>query len=181
MTLKRTSAFVGAAACALTLGVTSLASADAAHQTFATTFPLANALCTKVKAGGGGAKLKANATQIIADCTTLEMKFQELNKAALTGQAAVRTALHADNVAFHTACPKPVTDRAACRTARRTLQADIHRLFVQRFNVDFTYLKGLEAARLAFWTSVKALPGAASLQADAVIHTPKLGKGKSHH
>jgi hypothetical protein len=181
MNLKRTSAFAGAAACALTLGFTSLASADASSRTMANTFPVANKLCTEVKAGGGNAKLKAEATQIIADCTTLETKFQELTKTAIAGQTVVRTALAADKVAFKTACPKVISTRAACRIAKRTLLLDKHRLSLQRFSVDFTFLKGLEAARLAFWTSVRSLPGGAHLKADAVINPPTPPKGAKTH
>jgi len=181
MNPKRISAFAGAAACALSLGVASLASANASQHTVANTFPVANKLCTEVKAGGGNARIKAEATQITALCTTLETTFQGLTKTAITGQTTVATALAADRVAFKTACPKATVTRTACRTAKATLRAQVRSLFVARFTVDFTYQKGLEADRLAFWTGIKALPGAKGLKPDAAIVIPKPPKGVKVH
>jgi hypothetical protein len=178
MDLKRTSAFAGAAVCAISLGVTSLASAKVSTRTFANTFPFANKLCTETKAGLGNAHRKADAAAIIADCTTLEMKYQELTKAASTGQAAVRTAIANDKASFQTACPKPPTAStpavrvAACRTAKHNEQVTFRHIAVQRFEVINNFVKGLQSARLTFWTAIHALPGASSIKPDVPIPSP---------
>ena len=181
MNPKRISAYAGAAACALSLGVTSFASANASQRTMANTFPVANKLCMEVKAGGGNARVKANAAAITTDCTTLETTFNELTKTAITGQTTVRAALVANGVTLKTACPKPTTVRAVCRTTRRTVQVSNRKLFIQRFEIAFTYQKGLEAARLAFWTAIKALPGDKGLKADSTIPLPTPPKGLKIH
>lgn len=179
MDTKRITAFAGAAACAVSLGATSLASASNTPPTFANTLPFANKLCTEVKAGAGNAHRKAVAPKIIEDCTELETKFQELRSAELLGMTSVRAGFAANKLAFDTACPKPTAttntpaQRVACHAAKRLRQATAHRLFLQRFTVITTFIKGVDEARLKFWTAIKALKGQNSIKPDATIPLPK--------
>ena len=183
MNWRRMAALAGAAACAFSLGVTSVTSANVSGRTFANTFSIANKLCMEVRANGPNKHRKAFATQIIADCTALEMKFQELTTTALAGQAAIRTALAANKTTFQAACPKvptsstPPAARRACNTAAHNRQVVFHKLAFQRFEVLFTYHKGLDEARFTFWSAIKALPGSKGIKVDAVIPLPKPPKG----
>jgi hypothetical protein len=169
MNFKRMTACAAALACGATLGVTSMASADAAHGTFANALPIANGLCTHVRAGKEAKRLQPFATQIIADCTTAETEYTAARSTAVAGQAAVRAAALLDKAAFKTACPKFTTAHATCVTAKHTIQAEFRKLSIQRFNVDLTYLKTVESIRVKFWTAIHSLPGAKHVKTDAKI------------
>jgi hypothetical protein len=169
MNFKRITACSAAIACGATLGMSSAAGADAAHATFANMYPVANSLCTHVRAGTEANRLKPFATQVQTACTTAETEFTAARTAALTGQAAVRNAMALNHATYKAACPKFAKSHPACVTAGRNAQATYKKLAAQRRVVDSTFGKAVEAIRKKFWASIHSIPGAKHLRTDKPI------------
>ena len=176
MNLKRFTARTGALAAAAALGLGASAGAAPSNHTLQNTFPVAAKLCSDIRTPGTNHPLlRKYSTQVLEDCTALESKFTTATTAAIAAEAPIRTALLADRTAFRSKCAgRGAAVKSACRTAKRLVQTDIHKLFVERLALSHTYIGELIAARTAFWAAIHSLPGAKNVPADSKTETPKV-------
>jgi hypothetical protein len=176
----RISGAVAAAAGTLVLALAGVAGATASPKskpgdlTFQQTFPLASSVCAKVAAGTENKHLAKFVPQVTADCATLQATFTTNQTAVLAARAAILPTLTADRAAIHSACPNPKEkpERALCVTTRKADRATVKTLGAELRLAYHTYFKSVEAARMAFWAAIKALPGESHIHADKPIPVP---------
>ena len=144
-------------AVAVSLTLTASAFARAGDRTFADTYPVASALCVKAHAGTLGSKLEPNAAAVITACDTLENAFPPLVSTVDGAEATELSTLSAQNAAVATACPKPVTDPAACRGARETRRSTDAAARLTLVGAVGAFHASVEANRVTFWTTVSTL------------------------
>jgi hypothetical protein len=178
MTLRRR--LLGAAAvsaCAISLAVPALAGAatpKAGEKTFQQTYPLASKLCASVVAGTEGKHLKRFATQILADCTTLQTAFTAAQSTVLAARTTLTAQITADRAVVTTACPTPKDTAVLCLQTRSQENKAIAALRAQRLLAVRHYYKTVEANRAAFWHAIRALPGEGHAHADQPIPVAKV-------
>jgi hypothetical protein len=166
--MSRLRLFLALSACALVI-LPAVAQAKPHVPGFARTFPHAAKLCTKSDHGKLPKKLQASAADVAAACATLHTGFTTARTAFVTtakpiekqAVGAVRTAVKACRAAHksHTA--------GACKTARKAAIVTLKSLRTQLKTAVKTYRTQVQSSRSTFWTTIKALPGAAGQPTDS--------------
>ena len=110
-------AVVGTVALA-SLFASSSALARAGDRTVDQTYPVATALCARAHAGTLPAKLASQTTAVIAACDTLENPFPLLVSTVDAAESTFAGVASTQSSAVASACTRPVTNHAACVTAR---------------------------------------------------------------
>jgi hypothetical protein len=160
---------VVAAAVALTLALSGVASANAGKRTFQQTYPLASKLCANVEAGKGPKRLRKSSAQVLADCGALQTSFTAARTAVLSTFASIASARATERASVNTACAGKLAHRASCEHARKKSRSVFDALNREHIHAARAYFAAAEAARRTFWTSIHALPGGADVHADAKI------------
>ncbi|HVW16773.1 MAG TPA: hypothetical protein VHB30_00865 [Solirubrobacteraceae bacterium] len=131
---------------------------------FLKTYPVASRLCAKAAAGKLPASLQGSAAQITAACTTLQSSLKTAkdtyNAAVAPLQQQAKDAINA----LRTACQqaKAANDWNACKAAWDTARAKLTDIAKQAKAAQKAYHQAVEAARKAFWATVKPLYPAAT-------------------
>jgi hypothetical protein len=163
---------IAVSVCATSLVVPAMAGAagpKAGEKTFQQTYPLASKLCASTVAGTEGKHLKRSATQVLADCTTLQSAFTAAQTTVLAARTTLTAQITADRALVTTACPTPKDTAAVCVQTRTTENKAIATLRAQRLAAVRHYYKTVEANRAAFWKAIRALPGEGHVHADQPI------------
>jgi hypothetical protein len=163
MFIKRFTASVVLLACACSLGFAAAAGANtvpSGARTIQQFFPVAERLCTNVADGGGTARQRRNAAQVLADCAALETGFT--NAHALFVQVeSLDASIAGETPAASATCAGPATPAyATCVQSRAGAEALVKSLRAQRQSLNETAWADIAATRAAFWTAIDALPGA---------------------
>jgi hypothetical protein len=159
----------GALVAACTLAICGAAAASAGQKSFAETYPVASRLCAKVEAGTEGKRLRASATQLKSDCSTLRTSFETARTAVLAAHHAVSATRTADRASADAACAGALLHKPSCAKARAKELNQLAHLNGQRIKANHAYYRAAEAARVAFWSAVRALPGGKALVPDKPI------------
>lgn len=136
---------------------------------FAGMLPRASALCAKADAGKLGKKLKPDAGKVKKACATLRSSYA----AALAEyQAAVKPIADQIRAVIQdtkTTCAAARRNRdiATCREAQRQARLRTRDLRAQMQPYAATFDKKVDAARKAFWATIKKLKGGKALNGDA--------------
>jgi hypothetical protein len=167
-------AAAGALALALPGAAGATTNAKPGDRTFQETYPAATRVCARVAAGTENKHLKQFATQVTADCTTLQNAFNASQTTVLAARTAILPVLAADRAAVHAACPgsKVNPTVAACVKAHKSLDAQIKSLSASLHAAYRAYGSAVEAARVAFWTAFKSLPGEKHAKTDLPVPAP---------
>jgi hypothetical protein len=163
----------GAAAVAAIAGVLALpsgAGALAGKRSFAQTFPVASALCAEVGRGSGPRRLRRSAARVLSDCATLQSSFNTARATVLAAQASIAAASAPLRAELAKPCAPSARHHEACEKAHRKYRRALAGLGRQRVRAAHVYYAAVEAARLTFWSAVRALPGAGHVREDAPIH-----------
>jgi hypothetical protein len=158
---KRLMASAAVVACSGSLGVltaTGAAAAPAGTRTIQQTFPAAEQLCTNVADGRGGARLRDNASQVLADCGALQTAFT--NAHTLFGEAeALDASIVSESAAANARCGRASKAvRAACIESHASAVALVRSLRAKRGALNATAWSDVKAARAAFWAAISSLP-----------------------
>jgi hypothetical protein len=133
------------------------ASARTGNRSLTQTYPVATALCAKARAGTLPVKLAPKSAAVITSCDTLENAFPSLVSTVDASESSLLSTLSAQKALVATACPKPVTNAAACTTARQTASsADSAARATEQAAVK-AYHAAIETNRLTFWSAISAL------------------------
>jgi hypothetical protein len=161
----------GAAALALTatLGLTSVAGASAGAKSFEKTYPVASRLCANIAKGAGPKRLRKSATQVLADCTSLQSSFNAAGATVLSTDASIASARAAEHALTKARCAGKLEHRQSCVLARHRAVKVLAALERQRIHAARAYYAAVESARRSFWTAIHMLPGGGGLHADAPI------------
>jgi hypothetical protein len=157
------------AAAAAPFAVPAAASAAAGDKTIAQSFPVAAGLCAKVTVGTENKHLKLYATQVAADCATLQSEYTAAQSAVLLARTTIATQIASQRALTTAACPTPKDVRVTCVHARRTDRSAIFALQRQRVRFVRTYYTTTETSRDAFWKAIRALPGEHHIHPDVPI------------
>lgn len=160
---------IAALSIATALALPAAANAKAGDRNFPQTFPVASRLCTEIAQGVGHKRLRKFAPQILADCAQLEARFNSAHAAVLAAEASLASARATAHVAALAACAGPALHSEACHKARRKEHRMDKVLGHQRTHAARVYYRTVEAARLAFWSAIRPLPGGEKLREDAPI------------
>jgi hypothetical protein len=125
------------------------------------TYPLASRLCTEIATGTGKPRphLRPFATQILADCTTLQNGFNAARSTLLTTKASIASARAADEALAANACAGTAAKTAACAGAQHTEGQLLRALNVQLKRAVHVYYVTIVTDGKAFWHAIRALPG----------------------
>jgi hypothetical protein len=167
-TIPRTQ-LLGAAAIAVFLAIPGVASGKAGEATFQHTYPVASRLCANTAAGKESRRLKLFATQVLADCTTLQSGFTAAQTAVLAARATITPQIAADRKKIDAACPTPADQHPACVGVRAHEGAAIEVLKHQMVLAAHHYYRSIEMGRVHFWRAISALPGEAHIHEDAPV------------
>jgi hypothetical protein len=155
MHLKRLA--IAGAALALTLTVTTSAFARAGDRPFAETYPVASALCVKAHAGTLGSKLNPQAGAVVTACDALENPYGMLVSTVDAAEAIYLNVVSTQKGLVTAACPRPVTNKATCSTARATAKSAIAAARTIEQTAVTAYHTSIEANRTTFWNAISAL------------------------
>lgn len=148
---------IAGAVLALTLTATASAFARAGDRTFADTYPVASTLCVKAHAGTLGPKLQPQAAAVVSACDTLQNAFGPLVSTVDAAEGTYLTVVSTQKGLVTAACPKPVTNHAACATARGTAKSTIAAAKTTEQTAVTAYKTAIEANRVTFWSTISAL------------------------
>jgi hypothetical protein len=163
---------LGAAATAAAVALLALpgtAGAVAGKRSFAQTFPVASRLCTNIAQGKGPARLRSSAARVIADCSALQGSYNAARANVLATQAALAAQGASARAGLASPCTGAAKHRLACEKAHNQDRRVLGGLNRQRVKAAHAYYLTIESARVAFWKSIRALPGGAGLREDARI------------
>ncbi len=153
----------------VTLGVAAPgASAHARPHSYWRTYPIASSLCARVAAGHTPKRLAADAAQITAACLTLSNSYTqalttyETAVAPISGQVKSTLA----NVRAARRAARQTGDWTTYQAAVQQAVATLKGLRAQVRADQQAYVASIRAARQAFWSTIHALRGGASLPAD---------------
>lgn len=149
-------AVLGAVAVA-SLAVSSSALARAGDRSVDQTYPVATTLCARAHAGTLPPKLAPQAAAVISACDTLVNAFAPLQSAVDAAEAAFLTTVSQQKALVAAACPRPVSDHAACHAARETKRTTIAAARSTRLTAATSYRAAIEANRTTFWTTIQSL------------------------
>ena len=141
---------------------------------FRHTYPVASRLCAAAARGKLPKRLAGSLDQVQAACTDLENAFAAARSALKTTAQPLVQQLKALPAQVRSACAtaRQSGDRSACRQARHDAIATARQLAGQLKTALVAYRNAVNAARSAFWSAIRALPGGAGLHQDAPISTP---------
>jgi hypothetical protein len=150
---------IAATTAVVALTVTATAFARAGDRTFAETYPVASALCVKAKAGTLPPKLAtpSASASVTAACETLANPYPTLVSTVDAAEDTLLNTISAEKTAVAKACPKPVTNPSACKTARATAKSTIAAARTTEQTAVTAYHTAIEANRVTFWNTISAL------------------------
>ncbi|HTU79052.1 MAG TPA: hypothetical protein VMF09_09865 [Solirubrobacteraceae bacterium] len=161
MFTKRFTACVAVLAGAASLALPGAAGATAtpaAARTIQQVYPVAEQLCTELADGHGEARLREHARRVLSGCAALRSAYADAH--ALYLQAASLTpSVNAELPAASVRCGGRARSRAhrACARARVAAEAVLDRLRAKRGALFTTANAELAAARVSFWSMLRAL------------------------
>ena len=144
-------------AVAVSLTMSAGAMARAGDRTVVETYPVATALCVKAHTAVLPTKLAPKSAQVIAACNTLENAFVPLVSTVDGAEAAYLSTVANQKALVAAACPRPVTDKAACLAARTTARTTDGTARMTLRTAVTTFQNAVETNRLAFWAAISAL------------------------
>ena len=144
-----------AGACALALATSTSAFASDQTPTTQKTFPEASALCATAASGAAlPAGVTATPAAVLAACTALTNSFGTQVAALGASRTTLQQTMSTQQAAMVAACPVPVTDAAACNTARET-RTKTDEAAIATFKAALTtYHAAIMTDRATFWTAV---------------------------
>jgi len=150
------------------LALAPVASAKPGKRSFERTYPYASALCAKNASGHTPKRLAASVNEVATACATLKTSFTNAQNTYTTTVAPLEAQAKATVAAAHSNCRK-APDRVACRTARHDARVTLKGLRRQVTTAGWAYHDSVDAARQAFWTTIRGLKGGSSLKPDAKV------------
>ncbi len=149
--------------------IPAISAAKPGHRGFDRTYPIASRLCLHTTNGHPPKVLASSVTEVIAACTTLHTSFTDAQNAYATTVGPIKTQAVAALTTLRQTCRAARQNHTpgVCRAARQTARTTIQGLRAQVKTAAQTYHTSVQAARKAFWTTIHALKGAASLPADS--------------
>jgi hypothetical protein len=150
---------IAVAVAAASLAASSTAFARAGDRTVDQTYPVATALCAKAHSAMLPPRLAPQASAVIAACDTLENAFPPLVATVDAAEAQYLSAVSAQKGQITATCTRPVSDHAACRSARLSARAAIITAHGTELEAVVAFHTAVEANRATFWTTVQALRG----------------------
>jgi hypothetical protein len=169
MTSRRPYGAAVAAAAIATLAFPGAAGATAGKRSFDQSFPVASRLCANVAKGAGPARLRKSAGQVLADCGALQSSFAADRAGVLAVNASLAAQAAAARSGLAVACTGTPKHRLPCQKAHNKDRRILSQLSRQRVKAAHVYYSSIEAARVSFWSAIRALPGGASLREDSRI------------
>jgi exonuclease VII large subunit len=160
----------GLTACAA-LAAPAAASAQKPLPTFHRTFPVASGLCAHAAAGKLPKKLQASADQVNQACNTLQAAFTQAQSDLQAAVTPLEQQLTDAVNQAKTACQqaRQTHDRAACKQALADARTTAAGLKGQLKTAFANYRNAANAARKAFWTTIRSLRGGASIKPDGPV------------
>jgi hypothetical protein len=165
----RFSGTIAALSIAAALALPAAANAKAGDRNFQQTFPVASRLCAEIAQGVDHKRLRRFAARILADCGKLEVRFNAARAAVLAADASIASERANAHAATLPACAGTALHSDACREALHREHVMDIALNHQATHAARTYYRTVEAARLAFWHAIRALPGGQRLREDRPI------------
>lgn len=145
------------------------AGAHAGERSLQQTFPLASRLCAQVARGEGPRRLRGSAPAVDSACAQLQSSFAAAQNAVLLPERPLIARLAAQEIRTRAVCShRPFRAQlcARARARRRNIEARLER---ERRLRARSYYAAVEADRAAFWATIHALPGGATVVADRPI------------
>jgi hypothetical protein len=158
-----------AVAAAATFGISGVAGATAGQKSFTQTFPLASHVCAATAEGKGPKRMRASAASVLVDCATLQGNFTADRTAVVSAVSSITQARANERAAITASCAGALAHKPSCAHARSKHVKALVQLARQRHQAVHTYYHSVEAARRAFWTAIRALPGGAALREDPPV------------
>jgi hypothetical protein len=150
-----------------TVAFTGVASATPGHRPYAKTFPHASHLCKVVAAGHAPKKLKGQEAKVLQSCSTLQSSYDSAAGTALNAQATFKSQRATALAQAKATCQAPATTKPMCLAAKKSARQTIKSDRMTLTSAYKTYHSSIEAARKAFWGSIKTLRGGSSVTPDA--------------
>jgi hypothetical protein len=144
---------------AASLAASSSALARAGDRTVDQTYPVATAVCAKAHTGTLPPRLAPQAAAVIGACETLENAFRPLVASVDAAEAQFLAVVSAQKGFVAAACTRPVSNHAACRSARASARAAIISARGTRQGAVLSFHTAVEGNRKAFWNAIGALRG----------------------
>ncbi len=168
--MSRITRLMVAAVFCVALMVPAISSANV-QRSFNHTFPVASGLCTHATNGHLPKRLASSSDAILAACATLHTSFTDAQNTYSTTVGPLKTAGVEALKTLRQTCKdaRQAHTPKVCRTARQATRATIHGLVQQARTAGQTYHASVDAARKAFWTTIKALKGAANVATDPTV------------
>ncbi len=160
--MRRKMPGIAGAVVVASLAVSSSALARAGDRTAAQTYPVATALCARAHAATLPTKLAPHSAAMISACDTLVNAFTPLQSTVDAAEAAFLTTVSDQKALVAAACKRPVSDHAACLTARDTKRTAIAAAANTRLSAVTAYHQAIEANRTTFWSTIQALRASSS-------------------
>jgi hypothetical protein len=138
------------------------------------TFPFATRLCERAQAQQLPRRLQTDAAAVTTACTTLGSTFTTDQTALTLGvqQAQASVLLARTQLIPALKLARQDHDRQAAVTALGIFRGVVHSAVTQRHAAIRLYITSNQAARIAFWGTIRALPGGARLHEDPTTPTP---------
>jgi len=147
---------------AASLVASSSALARAGDRTVDETYPVATAVCAKAHANTLPPRLAPQAAAVIGACATLENAFRPLVANVDAAEAQYLATASAQKGLVAAACTRPVSDHAACLSARTSARASIITARGTKQAAVVTFHTMVQGNRNAFWSTIGALRGTSS-------------------
>lgn len=154
-------------ACAL-LAIPALASARPTARDFNHTFPHAARLCDKAAGGDAPKRLAAASDKVKVACETLHTSFAAAQTTFTAAVAPLRQQATDAMTALRATCEtaRANHDLATCRAAHERTRETIKSLRTQAREAMLAYHDAIQAARKAFWSTIRELRGGSAVEAD---------------
>jgi hypothetical protein len=138
------------------------------------TFPFASRLCERAQAGQLPVRLQADTADVTTACTTLSSAFTITETALTTSVQQAQTNVSNARMQLIPALKlaRQDHDRQAAVTALQTFEGTVHAAVTERHTAVRLYVTSNQAARIAFWGTIRALPGGRHVPEDPTTPTP---------
>jgi hypothetical protein len=166
--MSRITRLTVAALFCVALVVPSIAAAHPGQRGLGQTFPIASRLCVHTTNGHAPKALVASVPAVLAACTTLHTSFSDAQNAYTTTVGPLKTQAVAALKAARQTClqARQTQTKGVCLPAVQAARTTILGLRAQVKTAAQTYHASIETARRAFWTTIHALKGGATVQTD---------------
>lgn len=164
--MSRLTSRLASAAVITAVAFTGVASAKPGHRPYAKTFPHAAHLCKVVAAGHAPKKLKGQEAKVLQSCSALQSAYDNAAGTALKAQATFKGQRAAALAQAKATCKAPATTKSECVAAKKNARQTIKSDRVTLTSAYKAYHASIEAARKAFWSSIKSLRGGAAVTPD---------------